>query len=102
MGAWLCFEDEAGQGLRPPKDRTRGRRGHTPVVRTTAASTKRISMAALICTKAGHRPRLIYRIHLHRGPAKGRPKASRRPTMPACWIPRTNSSATPSWWCGTT
>lgn len=31
-------------------------------------------MAALICTKAGHRPRLIYRIHLDRGPAKGRRK----------------------------
>ncbi|MFI6377253.1 transposase [Streptomyces sp. NPDC050546] len=25
-------------------------------------------MAALICTKPGHRPRLIYRIHLDRGP----------------------------------
>ncbi|MER6060634.1 hypothetical protein ABT167_05380 [Streptomyces sp. NPDC001792] len=31
-------------------------------------------MAALICTKAGHRPRLIYRIHLDRGPSKGRHK----------------------------
>jgi len=28
--------------------------------------------AALICTKPGHRPRLIYRIHLDRSPAKGR------------------------------
>ncbi|UKY55567.1 transposase [Streptomyces inhibens] len=74
MGAWLCFEDEAGQGLRPPKGRTWGRRGRTPVVRVTAAGTKRVSMAALICTKAGHRPRLIYRIHLNRGPAKGRRK----------------------------
>ncbi|MEU1409560.1 transposase, partial [Streptomyces sp. NPDC005728] len=74
MGAWLCFEDEAGQGLRPPKGRTWSRRGHTPVVRVTAAGTTRVSMAALICTKAGHRPRLIYRIHLDRGPAKGRRK----------------------------
>lgn len=40
----------------------------------TAAGTKRVSMAALICAKAGHRPRLIYRIHLDRGPAKGRRK----------------------------
>jgi putative transposase len=71
LGAWLCFEDEAGQGLRPPKGRTWGRRGHTPVVRVTAAGTKRVSMAALICTKAGHRPRLI---RLDRGPAKGRRK----------------------------
>ncbi|MFE2992726.1 transposase [Streptomyces sp. NPDC059262] len=74
LGAWLCFEDEAGQGLRPPKGRTWGRRGHTPVVRVTAAGTKRVSMAALICTKSGHRSRLIYCIHLDRGPAKGRRK----------------------------
>ncbi|GAA2307576.1 IS630 family transposase [Streptomyces kunmingensis] len=74
LGAWLCFEDEAGQGLRPPKGRTWGRRGRTPVVKVTAAGTKRVSMAALICTKAGHRARLIYRIHLDRGPVKGRRK----------------------------
>ena len=74
LGGWLCFEDEAGQGLRPPKGRTWGRRGHTPVVRVTAQGTKRVSMAALICTKADRRPRLIYRIHLDRGPAKGRRK----------------------------
>ena len=74
LGAWLCFEDEAGQGLRPPKGRTWGRRGHTPIVRVTAAGTKRVSMAALICTKPGHRSRLIYRVHLDRGPSKGRRK----------------------------
>ncbi|MFD7184492.1 hypothetical protein ACFV90_31430 [Streptomyces sp. NPDC059904] len=54
LGARLCAEDEAGQGLRPPKGRTWGRRGHTPVVRVTAAGTKRVSMAALICTNSGH------------------------------------------------
>lgn len=57
------FAAEAGQGLRPPKGRTWGRRGRTPVAKVTAAGTKRVSMAALICTKAGRRPRLIYRIH---------------------------------------
>jgi putative transposase len=31
-------------------------------------------MAALICTRPGHRSRLIYRIHLDRAPAKGRRK----------------------------
>jgi hypothetical protein len=31
-------------------------------------------MAALICTKAGRRPRLVYRIHLDTGPAMGRRK----------------------------
>ncbi|MEV6513718.1 transposase [Streptomyces sp. NPDC051642] len=40
-------------------------------MKVTAAGTKRVSMAALICTKAGRSPRLIYRIHLDRSPAKG-------------------------------
>ena len=30
LGAWLCCEDESGQGLRPPKGRTWGRRGQYP------------------------------------------------------------------------
>jgi hypothetical protein len=63
LGAWLVFEDESGQGLRPPKGRTWGRRGRTPVVRVTAANSPRLSLAALVATKPGSRPRLIYRIH---------------------------------------
>ncbi|RZU45580.1 hypothetical protein EV284_0218 [Streptomyces sp. BK022] len=31
--AWLVFEDEAGQSLTPPRARTWGRRGCTPVVK---------------------------------------------------------------------
>jgi len=63
LGAWLCFEDESGQGLRPPKGRTWGRRGHTPVVRVTAQGSKRLSVAALVCARPGCRARLIYRTH---------------------------------------
>src|SRR5207245_9508272 len=63
LGAWLIFEDESGQGLRPRKGRTWGRRGHTPVVRVTAAISPRVSVAALLATKPGHRPRLLYRTH---------------------------------------
>lgn len=63
QGAWLVFEDESGQGLRPPKGRTWGRRGRTPVVRVTGASNRRVSLAALIAVKAGQRPRLLYRVH---------------------------------------
>jgi DDE superfamily endonuclease len=63
LGAWLIFEDESGQGLRPPKGRTWGRRGRTPVVKITGGSNKRVSLAALIALKPGHRPRLIYRVH---------------------------------------
>jgi len=56
LGAWLVFEDESGQGLRPPKGRTWGRRGQTPVVRVTGGSNKRISVAAVIAVKPGQRP----------------------------------------------
>ena len=73
LGAWICFEDEAGQGLRPPKGRTWGRRGATPTVNVAAAGSGRISLAGLVCTKPGQRPRLIYRTRTHRG-RKGEPK----------------------------
>ena len=66
LGAWVCFEDESGQGLRPPVGRTWGRRGQTPVVRVTGGSNKRVSLAALIAVKPGCRLRLIYRMHAGR------------------------------------
>ena len=66
LGGWIVFEDESGQGLRPPKGRTWGRRGQTPVVTVTGGSNKRVSLAALIAIKPGCRPRLIYRVHKSR------------------------------------
>jgi hypothetical protein len=66
-GAYVCFEDEAGQNLRPPKARTWGRRGHTPVVRVSGKGSGRVSMAGLICVKPGHRGHLFYRLRIHRG-----------------------------------
>jgi hypothetical protein len=72
--AWLCFEDEAGQGLRPPRGRTWGRRGRTPVVRVTSKGGHRVSIAGLIATRPGRPPRLLYRMRLyHRraGESKG-------------------------------
>ena len=66
LGAWLVFEDESGQGLRPPKGRTWGRRGQTPVVRVTGGHNTRVSLAALIAVRPGCRPRLIYRVHAAR------------------------------------
>ncbi len=74
LGAWLIFEDESGQGLRPPKGRTWGRRGRTPVVTVTGAHNTRVSLAALIAVKPGCRPRLIYRVHRSRGRGKDRRK----------------------------
>ncbi|MEV6819800.1 hypothetical protein AB0M72_13675 [Nocardiopsis dassonvillei] len=29
LDAWICFEDEADRGIRPPTTPTWGRRGHT-------------------------------------------------------------------------
>ncbi|MBH1937564.1 transposase [Streptomyces sp. AV19] len=43
-------------------------------MRVTAAGTRRVSTAALICTKPGCRPRLIYRTLIDRGPRRGRRK----------------------------
>jgi hypothetical protein len=74
LGAWLIFEDESGQGLRPPKGRTWGRRGATPVVKVTGAHNTRVSLAALIAIKPGHRPRLIYRVHHRRTGGKDQRK----------------------------
>jgi putative transposase len=44
------------------------------VVRVTGGSNKRVSLAALIAVKPGHRPRLIYRVHRGRGHGKDRRK----------------------------
>jgi hypothetical protein len=54
-GAWICFEDEAGQMLRPPKARTWGRRGHTPVIPVSGKGSGRISIAGLVCVKPARR-----------------------------------------------
>jgi hypothetical protein len=59
-----------GQGLRPPKGRTWGRRGQTPVVTVTGGSNKRVSLAALIAVKEGQRPRLVYRCPLRPPPGR--------------------------------
>jgi len=65
-GAWICFEDESGQALQPPKARTWGRRGHTPVVRVSGRGSGRLSVAGLACVKAGQPGRFYYRMRGHR------------------------------------
>ena len=74
LGAWLCFEDESGQGLRPPKGRTWGRRGRTPVVTVTSGHNTRVSLAALIATRSGQQARLIYRTRVGRRHGKDQRK----------------------------
>lgn len=65
-GAWICFEDEAGQTLRPPKARTWGRRGRTPVIAVSGKGSGRVSVAGLACLKAGEPSRFSYRLRVHR------------------------------------
>ena len=67
QGAWICFEDEAGQTLRPPRARTWGRRGHTPVVRVSGKGSGRVSIAGLLAYRPGHRGHFYYRLVAHRG-----------------------------------
>jgi hypothetical protein len=63
----VCFEDEAGQSLRPPKARTWARRGRTPVVAVSGKGSGRVSVAGLVCLKPGARGHLFYRMRIHRG-----------------------------------
>ncbi|MFE7115577.1 transposase [Streptomyces sp. NPDC057654] len=60
--------------MTPPRARTWGRRGHTPVVRVRGRSRRRISIAALCCYRHGETPRLIYRPRFHM-PFKGARKS---------------------------
>jgi transposase len=53
LGAWICFEDEADQGLRPPKGQTRAPRGTRPIVRVRGAGGGRVSIAGWPATGPG-------------------------------------------------
>jgi hypothetical protein len=66
-GAWICFEDEAGQTLRPPRARTWGRRGRTPVIAVSGKGSGRVSVAGLACLKTGSPGRFSCRLRVHRG-----------------------------------
>jgi len=71
-GAWICFEDEAGQALKPGKARTWAPRGRTPVVRVSGNSG-RLSVAGMACLKPGEPGRFFYRLHVHRRRKGSRP-----------------------------
>jgi hypothetical protein len=53
--------------LRPPKARTWGRRGHTPVAVVSGKGSGRVSVAGLTCYRPGERSRFVYRVRLHTG-----------------------------------
>ncbi|WP_317985939.1 transposase [Streptomyces sp. 5-10] len=71
--AWIVFEDEAGQSMTPPRPRTWGRIGQTPVVRVRGRGSGRVSMTGMTCYKPGERSRLIYAVREYRG-RKDEPK----------------------------
>ncbi|MFI5806653.1 transposase [Streptomyces sp. NPDC051561] len=59
--------------MTPPRARTWGRIGRTPVVRVAGRGSGRVSMAGVACCKPGERSRLIYAIREYRG-RKDEPK----------------------------
>ncbi|MFB7170153.1 IS630 family transposase [Streptomyces sp. NPDC056254] len=67
LGAWIAFEDEAGQDLKPGKGRTWSRRGRTPLVKVTGKGSGRVLTAGMICVRPGRETRLIYRTQTYRG-----------------------------------
>ncbi len=69
LGAHVCFEDEAGQGLRPPKGRTWAPRGARPVVRVRGRGAGRVNVAGVVCFRPGRRSHLFYAMHVHRAAA---------------------------------
>ncbi|WP_345944029.1 transposase [Streptomyces sp. SID3212] len=66
-GAWIVFENEAGQSMTPPRARIWGRIGQTPVVRVRGRGSGRVSMSGMTCYKPDERFRLIYTIREYRG-----------------------------------
>jgi transposase len=64
-GGYICFEDEAGFTRRPPRGRTWGRRGHTPVVTVSGRRSGRLSVAGLIAVRPGSRTQLCHRLVAH-------------------------------------
>ncbi|MER7183934.1 transposase [Streptomyces hyaluromycini] len=59
--------------MTPPRARTWGRIGRTPVVRVRGRGSGRVSMVGMACYKAGERSRLIYAVREYRG-RKDQPK----------------------------
>jgi len=74
-GAWVCFEDEAGQSLRPGRARTWAPRGRTPVTRVSG-NAGRLSVAGMACLKPGRPGRFFSRLRVHRRRKGDRPSMS--------------------------
>ncbi len=66
-GGWIVFEDEAGQSMTPPRARTWGRLGHTPVARVRGRGSGRVSIAGMTCYRPGEPPRMFYAVREYNG-----------------------------------
>ena len=53
--------------MRPPRARTWGRRGCTPVAVVSGKGSGRVSVAGLVCLRRGSRSRFFYRVRVHSG-----------------------------------
>ena len=73
LGAFICFEDEAGQGLRPPKGRTWAPRGARPWSRCAARAAAGSASPGWPATGPGTGRTCIYKLRVHRR-RKGEPK----------------------------
>ncbi len=73
LGAHICFEEETGQGLRPPKGRTWAPHGQRPVVRVRGRNRGRVNIAGVACYRAGHQSHFFFKLHVWRG-RRGEPK----------------------------
>ncbi|MEU3279503.1 transposase, partial [Streptomyces antibioticus] len=67
LGAYICFADEAGQALSPPRGRTWARRGARPQVRVHVRRKGRVNALGAACYRPGHRPRLLFRLLVWHG-----------------------------------
>nr|WP_257101550.1 transposase [Streptomyces sp. alain-838] len=83
QGARLCFADESGQGLCPPKARTWSPKGTTAVVKVTGRGGGRVSLTSAVCCRPGEHTRLVYRIPVRRPGRRGEKKGFREPDLAA-------------------
>ncbi|MGW2184432.1 IS630 family transposase [Streptomyces sp. NPDC001719] len=67
LGAYVCFADEAGQALSPPRGRTWARRGARPQVKVHVRRRGRVSALGAACFRDGDRARFAFRLHTWHG-----------------------------------
>ncbi|MFE9381850.1 hypothetical protein ACFYMO_01240 [Streptomyces sp. NPDC007025] len=100
-GAWILFEDEAGQSMTPPRARTWGRSGRTPVVRVRGRGSGRVSMAGMTCYKTSECSRLIYAVREYDG-RKNQPRGFRWRDFRDLILRARSQLGARSCWAGTT